>query len=125
MALFSPNYTKTALKSSQEYPELNQNLRLDIMSKFKSIRNIWIEGGTTHCVSLPAEIVKELNLKQDDYLLVELVNDSLIVMKKHNPQFTKSEISKVIGLQNNIVENKPIVINEEQEFKKPLDGMDL
>lgn len=98
------------------------------MSKFKSIRNIWIEGGTTHCISLPAEIVKELNLKQDDYLLVELVNESLIVIKKHNPQFTKSEINRVIGYKDNTNEKKSVVIeeeSEENEFKNPLDGMDL
>ena len=84
------------------------------MSKFKNIRNIWIEGGVTHCVSIPAEIVKELNLKQNDYLLVELVNESLIVMKKHNPQFTKYEINKVTGRQDNI-EKKPVVMKEESE----------
>lgn len=97
------------------------------MSKFKSIRNIWIEGGVTHCVSLPAEIVKELNLKQNDYLLVELVNESLIVMKKHNPQFTKYEINKVTGHQDNIVEKKSVVMKEEseEEFKNPLDGLNL
>ena len=97
------------------------------MSKFKSIRNIWIEGGTTHRVSLPAEIVKELNLKQDDYLLVELISNSLIVMKKHNPQFTKPELSKIVAHQDN-VEKKSTVIEEQSEenkFKNPLDGLDL
>ncbi len=100
------------------------------MSKFQSIRNVWIEGGTTYCVSIPSEIVKKLNLRQDDYLLVELVDDSLIVMKKHNPQFTKTELSKVQSYQPNedeksIVIEEKIRSNDEEDFINPLKDLDL
>ena len=76
---------------------------------------------------IPSKIVNHLNLDQDDYLLVD-VTDNLIVIKKHNPQFTKIELNKISLHQNND-SKKSIVLEEkketEEEFVNLLDGIDL
>ncbi len=59
------------------------------------IRNVWLEGNGALCLGIPSEIVKRLELNKDSFLYVELV-DNLIVMKKHDPKFTKTELSKII-----------------------------
>ena len=94
-----------------------------------SIRNIWMEGGKSYCLSLPLEIIKKLNITQNDRLYVELVDD-LIVMKKHNIHLTKSEINKVKNILQQ--ESSPDIITIKPENKEnsnnvtnPLDGLDL
>ena len=91
---------------------------------FGSIRNIWMEGGKSYCVSIPLEIIKKLGLTEEDRLYVELVDD-LIVMKKHGIHLTKSEISKT---KNMTVENSnskitPKIKEESHNTEpNPLDG---
>ena len=91
---------------------------------FGSIRNIWMEGGKSYCVSIPLEIIKKLGLTEDDRLYVELV-DELIVMKKHDIHLTKSEITKAKKMT---VENSDTKILQEEEKEStvtdvnPLDG---
>ena len=91
---------------------------------FGSIRNIWMEGGKSYCVSIPLEIIKKLGLTEDDRLYVELV-DELIVMKKHDIHLTKSEITKAKKMT---VENSNSKIPQQEKEEStvtdvnPLDG---
>ena len=94
------------------------------------IRNVWLEGRGALCFGIPSEIVKKLGLSQDSFLYVELV-DNLIVMKNHDPQFTKTELNKVTLRGTNTKEN-PIVIEEKIEsdkedrvFDNPLKNLNL
>ncbi len=97
-------------------------------NQFQNIKKPWIEGSGTLCFGIPSEIVKKLKLNQHSFLLIDLVDDSIIVIKKVNPRFTKTELDKVIVHENNI-QNKNNTVNEvhksEQEFKNPLDGLNL
>ena len=99
-------------------------------SVFRSVRNIWMEGGTTYCISLPFEIVKKLQLDQNSLLYVELVDD-LIVMKKNDTHFTNTDIQKV---QSNMTEVTTKSIkkidedddnNTEEESDNPLKDLKL
>ncbi len=77
---------------------------------------------------IPSKIVEELNVRQDDYLLVDVV-DNLIVIKKHDPQFTKDELNKVQSYQPN-TDEKSITFEESnklnnEEFVNPLKDLDL
>ena len=91
-----------------------------------SIRNIWIEGGKSYCLSLPLEIIKKLNITQNDRLYVELVGD-LIVMKKHDIHLTKSEINKAKNISQQ--KSPDIIIKPENKENNnnanPLDDLDL
>ena len=92
-----------------------------------SIRNIWMEGGKSYCLSLPLEIIKKLNITQNDRLYVELVDD-LIVMKKHDIHLTKSEINKAKKISQQ--ESSPDIIikpenKENNNATNPLDDLDL
>ena len=94
---------------------------------FLSIKKPWTGGnGSTVYLGIPADIVKQLQISENSYLMIDLIDDSIVVIKKHNPQFTKAEVNKVVGHQND-TEKKPIVIKEEleEEFKNPLDDLDL
>ena len=89
------------------------------------IKNIWMEGNSTLCFGIPSEIVKKMNLNQDSYLLVELVDETIIVIKKVNPQFTKAEINKVANdnkIMEKSVDGKQLV---EEEFDNPLKDLKL
>ncbi len=92
------------------------------------VKNVWMEGNNTLCFGIPAEIVKKMNLDHNSYLLVELIDDSVIVMKKHDPQFTKAEINRVISHQDN-TSKKPITNEEKKEpeepFVNPLKDLEL
>lgn len=57
------------------------------------VRNTWLEGNGSLCFGITSEIVKNLDLNQDCFLYVEMV-DNLIVMKKHDPKLTKTEKTK-------------------------------
>jgi len=98
-------------------------------SSFLQIRKSWISGNGTLYFAIPSEIVKKLKLSPDSYLLVDLIDDSIIVIKKHDPQFTKTELNK-IDLHKNVTEENPIVIEEKldeekKEFDNPLKNLDL
>ena len=87
-----------------------------------TIRNIWKEGGRTYCISLPIDIVKKLDLDENNMLLVELVDD-LIVLKKHESHLTKTEVSKAKTIADTSNDNTD---NPSQKIKdddpNPLDG---
>ncbi|WP_316504789.1 AbrB/MazE/SpoVT family DNA-binding domain-containing protein [Nitrosopumilus sp.] len=89
------------------------------------IKNVWLEGNNTLCLGIPSEIVKKLNLNQDSYLLVELVDDTIIVIKKINPQFSKAEINKITT--DNKINEKPVDEKQpiEEEFDNPLKDLKL
>ena len=92
------------------------------------IRNIWLEGKEALCLGIPSEIVKRLELNQDSFLYVELI-DNLIVMKKYDPKFTKTELNKIILHDTNTIEN-PVVIKEklneeDKEFDNHLKDLNL
>ena len=93
---------------------------------FHFIKRPWINANGTMYLGIPSKIIDKLNLNQNSYLMIDLIDDYIIMIKKHNPQFTKPEINKVIGNQNN-TEKKSIVIEEEseEEFKNPLDDLDI
>ena len=48
---------------------------------------------------IPPKIIKKLNLDKNQYLLVDVIDD-IIVIKKMNQQFSKAEIKKI---QTNII----------------------
>ena len=88
-----------------------------------SVRNIWKEGGTTYCISIPIDIVKKLDLDENNTLLVELVDD-LIVLKKHETHLTRAEISKAETVTD--TSNDNVMNSSSQKIKdnspNPLDG---
>ena len=89
-----------------------------------SVRNIWKEGGTTFCISIPVEIVKKLGLDENNKLLVELVDD-LIVLKKHEVQLSKAEILKAKTAVTENANNDTSEISEKSKIDEepnPLDG---
>ena len=91
-----------------------------------SVRNIWIEGGVSYCTSLPLEIIKKLNISQNDKLYVELV-DELIVMRKHDMHLTKNQINKAQKISQQ--ESSDIIQSENNDGDddniNPLDGLDI
>lgn len=76
-------------------------------NQFQNIKKPWIEGSGTLYFGIPSEIVKKLKLNQYSFLLIDLVDDSIIVIKKVNPQFpvissnNDSEIYVVVWCANN------------------------
>ncbi|MGI9566073.1 MAG: hypothetical protein ACR2LL_03540 [Nitrosopumilus sp.] len=93
------------------------------------IRKPWIGGNGTIYFGIPSKIANHLKLDQDDYLLVD-VTDNLIVIKRHNPQFTKTELNKIQGYNNSTNNDKEeLTVDEstimENDFKNPLDDLDL
>jgi len=92
------------------------------------VRNVWLEGRGALCLGIPSEIVKKLELNQNSFLYVELV-DNLIVMKKHDPKLTKTELNKITSEKNH-TEEKTVVIEEksneeEKEFDNPLKDLKI
>ena len=98
---------------------------------FLSIKKPWIGGnGDTVYLGIPINIVKQLQISENSYLMIDLIDDSIIVIKKHNPQFTKMELNKVQDYNNtNSTNNKEELTVDEQiienDFKNPLDDLDL
>ena len=92
------------------------------------VRNVWLEGQGALCLGIPSEIVKELGLSPDSLLYVELV-DNLIVMKKHDPKLTRTELNKItlrdIDIKENPVTIKEKSYNEDKEFDNPLKDLKL
>jgi len=87
-----------------------------------TVRNIWKEGGTTFCISIPIHIVKKLDLNENNTLLVELVDD-LIVLKKHEVHLTKTEIVKAKTVTDTSSDNDSSTTSDENS--NPLDGIDF
>jgi antitoxin component of MazEF toxin-antitoxin module len=100
---------------------------------FQTIKKPWVEGSGTLCFGIPSNIVKKLNMNQNSYLLIDLMDDSIIVIKKIHPQFSKVDLNKVMTIshENNTeekpltVENKPSESKEEKKFENPLKDLDL
>ena len=91
------------------------------MAEFKNgVRNIWKEGGTTFCISIPVDIVKKLELDENSMLLVELVDD-LIVLKKHEAHLTKSEIIKAKTVDDKTSKDTGSDQTQQQQQVKPDD----
>ena len=94
-----------------------------------TVRNIWKEGGRTFCISIPMDIVKKLDLDENNTLLVELVDD-LIVLKKHEAHLTKSEIIKAKTVDDETSEDtgsdqtqqQQQQVKSDDEEPNPLDG---
>ena len=102
---------------------------------FLSIKKPWVGGnGETVYLGIPSNIVKQLHISENTHLMIDLVDDSVIVIKKHDPQFTKSEINKI--QQNSASDSKKRVtkestmddgsslITKNEEYENPLDRLD-
>lgn len=78
---------------------------------------------------IPSKIVNKLRLTPDSYLLVGLIDESIIVIKKHNPQFSKTEIARIQNYNDKKshdskkINDKAIEIPND-DFKNPLDELD-
>ena len=93
---------------------------------YRYIRKPWIGGNGTLCIGIPARIVKLLRINQDSYLLFDVVDDSIIAIKRYNPQFTKPEIEKIQNHpdnpeQNIIAESNKNDTATKNNFQNPLD----
>ena len=79
---------------------------------------------------IPPKIIKKLNLVQGQYLLVDVIGD-IIVIKKMNQQFSKSEIKKIqtniiaIDKENNSVKSIEDVNKESAETNNENDNNPL
>jgi len=90
-----------------------------------TVRNIWKEGGTTFCISIPMYIVKKLDLNENNTLLVELV-DELIVLKKHEVHITKAEMLKAKTVEETSEKSKFTPSQQtNNNNSNPLDGIDF
>jgi len=94
---------------------------------FLSIKKPWIGGnGDTIYLSIPANIVKQLQISENDFLMIDLI-DHIIIIKKHNPQFTKQELDKIENYSNNSSNHEKLSTENEiiiKDFKNPLDKLD-
>lgn len=70
---------------------------------YRYVRKPWIGGNGTMYFGIPPKIIKKLNLDHDQYLLVDVIDD-IIVIKKMNQQFSKAKIKKI--QINNVTMNK-------------------
>ena len=61
---------------------------------YRYVRKPWIGGNGTMYFGIPPKIIKKLKLENSQYLLVDVIDD-IIVIKKMNQQFSKSEIKKI------------------------------
>jgi len=61
---------------------------------YRYVRKSWIGGNGTMYFGIPPKIIKKLNLSHNQYLLVDVIDD-IIVIKKINQQFSKSETKKI------------------------------
>ena len=105
-----------------------------LTSPFLSIKKPWIGGnGDTVYLGIPSNIVKRLQISENTHLMIDLVDDSVIVIKKHNPQFTKSEMSKIQNHANyskrttkdpNTYDDDSNMITKNKDYKNPLDRLD-
>ena len=65
----------------------------------------------------------------NSYLLVDLIDESIIVIKKHNPQFSRTEIARIQNYKDKkshdskTINNTTIEIPND-DFKNPLDRLD-
>jgi len=66
---------------------------------------------------IPPKIIKKLNLGQNQYLLVDTI-DNIIVIKKMNQQFSKSEIKKIRA--SNTATNKGNSVGSIEDVNKEL-----
>ena len=78
---------------------------------------------------IPPKIIKKLNLDHNQYLLVDVI-DNIIVIKKMNQQFSKAEIKKIQIDQipiykDNSVESIKDIEKESMETNKENDSNPL
>ena len=102
-------------------------------STFLSIKKPWIGGnGETVYLGIPSNIVKQLQISENTHLMIDLIDDSVIVIKKHNPQFTKSEISKIQqnytndsdAAKDSIIDDGDDSKQPDKDYNNPLDRID-
>ena len=105
---------------------------LSIMNKkqsesFLTIKKPWIGGnGDTIYLGIPANIVKQLQITENNFLMIDLIDD-IIIIKKHNPQFTKQELGKTESYSNNSSNHERLSTENEiitKDFKNPLNRLD-
>lgn len=96
-------------------------MRKSQTSTFLSIKKPWIGGnGETVYLGIPSNIVKQLQISENTHLMIDLVDDSVIVIKKHNPQFTKSEITKIQQNYTNDSDTaKDSIVDDDGDSKQP------
>jgi len=100
-------------------------------SPYRYMRNPWLEGNGTLCFGIPSELVKKLGLNRDSFLYVELIDNSIIAIKRVNPQFTKSDINKITSQKSHTEEKRTIVDEKDkspkidEEFFNPLKDLNL
>ena len=92
------------------------------------IRKAWVNTNGTMYLGIPSKIIDRLRLDQNSYLMIELIDDSIMVIKKYNPQFTKIELNKIQNYKLNSNKNKESTIKEQphvkDDFKNPLDRLE-
>ena len=99
---------------------------------FLSIKKPWVGGnGNTLYLGIPSNIVKQLQISENSHLMIDLVDDSVIVIKKLNPQFTKSEKDRIQNPTDNSKHESsntdkliPEEITSKNDFQNPLDRLD-
>ena len=94
---------------------------------YRFVRKPWIGGNGTMYFGIPPKIMKKLKLDHNQYLLVDVIED-ILVIKKINQQFSKAEIKKI--QTNNITLDKKDSIEliedveEENESSKEYNPLD-
>lgn len=78
---------------------------------------------------IPSKIVNKMRLMPSSYLLVDLVDESIIVIKKLYPQFSRTETVRIQNYndkksQDNKKINDTSVEIPDDDFKNPLDEID-
>ncbi|MGI9567804.1 MAG: hypothetical protein ACR2LL_12440 [Nitrosopumilus sp.] len=100
-------------------------------NSLRFIRNTWINSNGTMHLGIPIPIIKKMKLDQNDFLLIELVDESIIAIKKINPQLSKSEVNKITSQKNDtVVKEKQVIVEDkspelEEEFDNPLQNLKL
>jgi len=92
------------------------------------VRNVWLEGQGAICISIPIEIVKKMNIDQNSFLYIEMVDDSTFGAKKITHKLSKDEISNIQKINIGSEENNFMETMKTPEIKTNtnlLDGLDL
>jgi len=82
---------------------------------YRHVRKSWIGGNGTMYFGIPPKIIKKLKLDQNQYLLVDVIDD-IIVIKKMNQQFSKAEIKKI--------QTNTVTIDKDNSIKSIEDDVD-
>jgi len=97
--------------------------------RLRFIKNTWINSNGTMHLGIPSQIIEKMELSQNDFLLIELVEESIIVIKKINPQISKVDLNKIVSHESDTDEKSVIVEDKspepEKEFDNPLKNLKL